>query len=73
MSNQLNQPQQPQQLRLNKFLAERLGISRREADDLIAGEKVFVDDKAAVLGTRINHESVVRLGDEVIPFQNDYI
>ena len=70
MSNQLNQPQQ---LRLNKFLAERLGISRREADDLIAGGKVFVNDAVAVLGTRIFPDAVVRLGDEVIPFKNEYI
>lgn len=73
MLNQSNQLQQPQQSRLNKFLAERLGISRREADDLIAGGKVFVDDAVAVLGTRISPDNVVRLGDEVIPFQNDYI
>lgn len=73
MLNQPNQLQQPQQSRLNKFLAERLGISRREADDLIAGGKIFVDDAVAVLGTRISPDNVVRLGDEVIPFQNDYI
>ena len=80
MSNQLNQSSQPnpqpqplQQLRLNKFLAERLGISRREADDLIAGGKILVDDKLAVLGTRITPDSHVRIGDEEIAFANDYI
>ena len=41
-------------IRLNKFLAERLGISRREADDLIAEGKVFVDGKPAILGERID-------------------
>ncbi|MBR5389300.1 rRNA pseudouridine synthase [Candidatus Saccharibacteria bacterium] len=71
MPNQYNQPHQ--QLRLNKFLAERLGVSRREADDLIASGKVFVDNKVAVLGTRIMPESKVRLGDEEIQFQNEYI
>ena len=40
-----NQPLQP--IRLNKFLAERLGVSRREADDLIASGKVLVNDKRA--------------------------
>ena len=70
MPNQ--QPNQPQQLRLNNFLAERLGISRREADDLIADGKVFVDDATAILGTRISSDAIVRLGDEVIPFQNEY-
>lgn len=67
------QPQSPQQLRLNKFLAERLGISRREADDLIAQGKVLVDDKPAVLGARITPASRVRLGDEEIAFENNYI
>ncbi|MBR3131154.1 rRNA pseudouridine synthase [Candidatus Saccharibacteria bacterium] len=74
MFNQPNPDNQPfQQLRLNKFLAERLGISRREADDLIVDGKVFVDDKIAVLGTRITPNSSVRLGDEEIRFQNEYI
>lgn len=41
------------EMRLNKFLAENLGISRREADDLIAAGKIQVDGKTAVLGTRI--------------------
>ncbi len=62
----------PQPLRLNKFLAERLGISRREADDLIADGKVFVDNKPAVLGTRITPSSQVKLGDEEIAYSNDY-
>ncbi|MBQ3293942.1 rRNA pseudouridine synthase [Candidatus Saccharibacteria bacterium] len=70
---QSNPLQSPQQLRLNKFLAERLGISRREADDLIADGKVFVDDTKAVLGTRISPESKVRLGDEEVAFENNYI
>ena len=65
--------QLPQQLRLNKFLAERLGISRREADDLIADGKVYVDNSVAILGTRITPESNVRLGDEQIKFNNQYV
>ena len=65
--------QLPQQLRLNKFLAERLGISRREADDLIADGKVYVDNSVAILGTRITPESNVRLGDEEIKFNNQYV
>ena len=74
MPSQSNQQPQPlPQLRLNKFLAERLGISRREADDLIASGKVFVDDQPAVLGTRINADSRVRLGDEEVAFENNYV
>ena len=42
------------EIRLNKFLAERLGVSRREADELIAAGKITIDDKKAVLGDRIS-------------------
>lgn len=48
-------------VRLNKFLAERLGISRREADDLIAEGKVFVNGQKAVLGARISAEDEVKI------------
>ncbi|MBQ2695303.1 rRNA pseudouridine synthase [Candidatus Saccharibacteria bacterium] len=41
-------------IRLNKFLAERLGVSRREADDLISAGKITIDGKPAQLGARIN-------------------
>ena len=40
-------------IRLNKFLAESLGVSRREADDLIVAGKILVDEKPAVVGLRI--------------------
>ncbi len=42
------------EIRLNKFLAERLGVSRREADELIATGKITIDGKNAVLGDRIS-------------------
>ena len=73
--NQSNNQQslQPQSLRLNKFLAERLGISRREADDLIASEKVLVDGKVAVLGARITESSIVSCDGKEIPFANTYM
>ena len=41
------------QIRLNKFLAERLGVSRREADDLITSGKITIDGKKASLGDRV--------------------
>ena len=48
-------PNQPlQQLRLNKFLAERLGVSRREADELIADGKITINDKVAKLGDKVD-------------------
>ena len=39
--------------RLNKYLAFHLGLSRREADDLISKGQVKVDDTPAQLGGRV--------------------
>ncbi len=39
-----------QKLRLNKFLAERIGVSRREADELISAGKITINGKVAPLG-----------------------
>ncbi|MBR5647427.1 rRNA pseudouridine synthase [Candidatus Saccharibacteria bacterium] len=62
-----------QPLRLNKFLAERLGVSRREADELIAAGKILVDDKPAILGARIDKSSKVCYNKKIIPFQTDFL
>lgn len=58
--------------RLNKFLAERLGVSRREADCLIESGKINVDGKPAVLGTRIDEKSNIFYNNKKIPFQIKY-
>ena len=59
-------------IRLNKFLAESLGISRREADDLIAAGKVLVDEKPAVLGSRIDKNNKVCYNGSIVPFLTGY-
>ena len=64
---------QPQQIRLNKFLAERLGVSRREADELISSKQILVDDKPAILGTKIDNKSKVFYNKKQIPFATKYI
>ncbi len=61
--------QEPQSIRLNKFLAERLGVSRREADDLIAAGEVFVDDKPAILGARVDKNAKVCYNKKIVPFE----
>jgi pseudouridine synthase len=63
----------PQSIRLNKFLAERLGVSRREADELIAAGKVFIDEKPAILGARIDKNNKVCYNKKIIPFETDYL
>ena len=60
-------------IRLNKFLAERLGVSRREADELIASGKVSVDGKRAILGTRIDSKSRVLCNNKEVPQETKYI
>jgi len=62
-----------QPIRLNKFLAERLGVSRREADDMIASRKVLVDDKPAVLGQRIDKTSKVWYDGKIVAFQPNFL
>lgn len=63
------------EIRLNKFLAERLGISRREADDAIAAGKVTVDAKKAELGARIDIDKNpnVCYNGRMVPLQAGYL
>lgn len=66
-------------IRLNKFLAERLGLSRREADEAIASGKVTIDGKTATLGARlptsdkIDNIPKVCHNDKVVPFHTDFL
>lgn len=46
--------EQPASIRLNKHLALQLGISRREADELIQKGKVYINGEAAILGAQIS-------------------
>lgn len=64
---------QPQSIRLNKFLAERLGVSRREADEVISAGKVKIDDTVAQLGARVDFSSKVWYNGKTIPFNTDYL
>ncbi len=59
-------------IRLNKFLAEHTGLSRREADDAIANREVEVDGHPAVLGERINPQSQVCLKGKLIAHDLTY-
>ena len=70
---------QSSQLRLNKFLAERLGLSRREADEAISAGKVTIDGVTATLGARLptpdkldNFPKVCYNG-KIIPFNTEYL
>ena len=45
--------------RLNKFLAEKLGLSRREADNKIARGDILINGKVAELGARIHEDDKI--------------
>lgn len=57
-------------VRINKFIASKLGVSRREADKIIASGKVTVGGKMAVLGERVNPETDTVVVDNQ-PVSND--
>ena len=64
--------QSRQSIRLNKFLAERLGVSRREADDLISAGKITVNGSPAVLGIHIDKNDKVCYNNKIVPFDTEY-
>lgn len=53
-------------IRLNKHLALELGVSRREADDLIAASKVLVNGIPAILGARIVASDEIKVGAKLL-------
>jgi 23S rRNA pseudouridine2605 synthase len=53
-------------LRLNKYLATNLGISRREADNLISAGKILVNKKPAEIGARVEDNDEVVVDGRVI-------
>lgn len=65
---QLHQP-----LRLNKFLAERLGVSRREADELISAGNITVNGEIPQLGARIDISDKVCYNKHIVPHQAEFL
>lgn len=52
--------------RLNKYIAFHSGLSRREADDLLAAGKVAVNGQPAVLGGRVEDGDTVTVNGSII-------
>ena len=62
------------EIRLNKFLAEKIGLSRREADNLIADGKILVNGKPAVFGTRIlEGDEIFYSGEKITGTKPNYV
>jgi 23S rRNA pseudouridine2605 synthase len=58
--------------RLNKYLAFHLGLSRREADDLIAAGKVSINGEVAELGNRLKPGDKVAVQGKAIKEKTEY-
>lgn len=65
-------PQSPDLLRLNKFLALHLGISRREADNLIDQQKVMINNKIATLGARFSESDKIIIDGKELKGKVEY-
>ncbi len=66
-------PESQNLLRLNKHLALTLGISRREADNLIDNKKVKINNKIASLGARYNEDDKISVDDKLIAGKTKYL
>lgn len=58
--------------RLNKFLAFHLGISRREADNIIEKGEVKIDGEVATLGGRLENHQTVTVHDRPVARKKDF-
>jgi 23S rRNA pseudouridine2605 synthase len=58
--------------RLNKYLALQLGVSRRQADDLIEKGSVAINGSVAVLGARLNKNDTITVGGNPIKTGVDF-
>lgn len=58
--------------RLNKYLAFHLGLSRREADDLISKGKVLIDNMPIALGTRVEEGQTVTVSGKPVAQKENY-
>ena len=53
-------------MRLNKYLAQNLQISRRNADEIIAAGHVKINRPKVNVGTIVTEDDVVEIDGEVI-------
>ena len=53
-------------MRLNKYLAQNLQISRRNADEKIAAGHVKINNEIASVGTIVNEQDVVEIENQEV-------
>lgn len=73
MPNSTSQPNRTEKIeRLNKFLAFQLGVSRRQADNLIAKQKVYINNQPAQLGARIGESDTITINNHIVGGRSRY-
>jgi 23S rRNA pseudouridine2605 synthase len=58
-------------MRLNKFLAEKTGLSRREADEKISKGEVLINDRQVSLGAQIDESDKITYRGQIIKNTGD--
>ena len=56
--------------RINKYLSEVGFCSRRKADDYISDGRVYINGKAALLGSKVTIEDEISVDGEIIQFKD---
>jgi 23S rRNA pseudouridine2604 synthase len=56
--------------RINKYLSEVGFCSRRKADDYISDGRVYINGKAALLGSKVNIEDEISVDGEMIQYKD---
>lgn len=71
----MQQDNQGNTVRLNKFIAQHLSIGRRQADTFIEQGKVLVNGKPPILGAQImpSKDAVIVNGKPIITQTNNYV
>lgn len=63
---------EPESTRINKFLATATGMSRREADEAVAGRYVRINDTIAEMGSRVLPTDKVYLDQKLITARKSF-
>ena len=59
-------------MRLNKYIAQSTGMSRRQADDVISSGKVAINQRIAKLGTQVEADDIVLLDGKTIALPKNF-
>lgn len=65
--------QEQKTTRLNKYLALQLGISRREADEMIEAGRILLNGTPAILGAQFAPDDTVQMGDKILNQKVEYV